>query len=386
MKIIGVETIVPDLAVNRRFVFCRVHTDEGVVGLGQTVDLRTVGVIHDLAERFLIGADPLRVRELWHTIFDWTAYHGYAGAEMRALSAFDIALWDICGKSYGQPIARLLGGPIHDTTPIYNTCGTFGDFSDGRRAAADPVELSHELLAEGITCMKWAPFERYARESNGQRISNAQLREGLVGIEKVASALGGQMEIMVEAHGLWTGGCAAKIAQALDGLPVPWIEDPIAQDNTEEWVRLRARSPIPIAGGERLLTRYQLRSLIEQGGLDVVISDLTWSGGITEAIRTAELAELHGVSFATHGNSGPVNLWASAHVLGSVANAYAAETVRVYHHPVHGYYHQVAEGSAILEGGSVRVPTEPGLGISLRTGFAVSQRELTGRLSGGAAS
>lgn len=378
MKVIGVETIVPELALNRRFTFVRIHTDEGIVGLGQTVDIRTVGVIHDLAERFLIGRNPLRVRELWHEIFDWVAFHGYAGAEARALSSFDIALWDICGQAYGQPIVNLLGGPIHDSVPIYNTCGTFGEFSDGARSGADPVGLAGELLAEGITCMKWAPFDRYARLSHGQRITASQIAEGISGIELVAAELGDRMQIMIEAHGMWSAGCAAQIANALDGLPVPWIEDPIAQDNAEEWAWLRAKSNVPIAGGERLLTRHQMRRLIEIGGVDVIISDVTWAGGITEAVRIAEFADMYGVSFATHGNSGPVNLWSAAHALTAVPNAYAAETVRVYHDPAKGYYHTVADGSPILDRGRVLAPTEPGLGIRMRTDFAVTDRQITG--------
>lgn len=378
MKITAVETIVPELALNRRYTFVQIRTDEGIVGLGQTVDIRTVGVIHDLAERFLIGRNPLHVKALWHEIFEWVAFHGYAGAESRALSSFDIALWDICGQAYGQPIVDLLGGPLHASVPIYNTCGTFGELSDGRRAGTDPVGLAEELLDEGISCMKWAPFDRYAQESHGQRISRSQLAEGVAGIEKVAAAFGDRMEIMIEAHGLWTSGCAAQITQALAGLPVPWIEDPIAQDNAEAWAWLRNKSPIPIAGGERLLTRHQMKQLIEIGGVDVIISDLTWAGGITEGVRIAEFADLHGVSFATHGNSGPVNLWASAHVLCNVRNAYSLETVRRYHAPGTGYYHTVAQGPAILDGGRALCPTAPGLGITLIEDFPVTERRLTG--------
>lgn len=378
MKITGVETIVPELDLNRRFTFVQVHTDDGIIGLGQTVDIRTVGVIHDLAERFLLGRDPLKIKAIWHEIFDWVAFHGYAGAESRALSGIDIALWDVAGQTYGRPIVDLLGGSMRESVPIYNTCGTFGEFSDGRRSGQDPVGLARELLDEGISCMKWAPFDRYAKASHGQRITASEIAEGLTGIEKVASEFGDRMQIMIEAHGLWTAGCAAQIANALEGLPVPWIEDPIAQDNFGEWAWLRAKSPIPIAGGERLLTRHQMRRLIETGGVDVIISDVTWAGGITECVRIAEFADLFGVSFATHGNSGPVNLWSAAHVLSAVPNAYALETVRVYHDPVNGYYHTVADGPQILNGGVVHAPVAPGLGIRMRDDFVVSDRRLTG--------
>jgi galactonate dehydratase len=378
MKITAVETVVPEIAVKRAFTFVLVHTDEGIVGLGQTADVRTVGVIHDFADRFLIGKDPLRVKDLWDQMFEAAAYHGYAGAEVRAISSLDIALWDICGQAYGEPIVNLMGGPINDSVPIYNTSGSYGRFSDARRVTDDPVELARELLAQGVTCMKWAPFDKYAPASHGQRISRGQLAEGISGIEKVAAEFGNRMEVMVEAHGLWSPGCAMQIAQALEGLPVAWLEDPTAQDNPEAWAQVRAKSPVPIAGGERLLTRHQLRRLVEIGGVDVVISDVTWAGGITESVRIAEMADLFGVSFATHGNSGPVNLWAAAHTACGVRNAFAVETVRVYHDPQDGYYRTLVDGADILERGRVLAPTAAGLGITLREDFAVVERRTSG--------
>jgi L-alanine-DL-glutamate epimerase-like enolase superfamily enzyme len=371
MKITSIETIVPDLALSRPFTFVRLHTDEGITGLGQTADIRTVDVIHDLGRRFLLGEDPRHVTALWHKVFDWVAYHGYAGAETRAISAFDIACWDILGQTAGLPIVSLLGGAVHESVPIYNTCGTYANVSDGERARQDPVGLAEELLAQGVSGMKWSPFDKYVAESHGQYITPRQLTEGISGIEKVAAQLGGRMEVMIDAHGLWTPGCAAQILRALDGLPVRWLEDPISSDNTAEWARLREKSTIPIAGGERLLTRYQLHRLLEAGGVDVLISDLTWSGGITEARRTADLADVYGVPLASHGNSGPVNLWAAAHVLTSVRNASSAETVRVHH----DYYHRVVDGESIVDNGRLNAPTAPGLGIRLREDFPVLARQ-----------
>jgi L-alanine-DL-glutamate epimerase-like enolase superfamily enzyme len=370
MYITAVETVVPDLSLARPFTFVRLHTDDGIVGLGQTADLRTVDVIHDLGRQFLLGADPRRVTALWHRMFDWASYHGYAGAEMRAISAFDIALWDILGQSAGLPIAALLGGAVHDSVPIYNTCGG----SDGARVNDDPVGLAVELLAQGVSGMKWSPFDVYARDSGGQFISPAQLAAGIAGIEQVAAALGGRMEIMIDAHGLWSPGCAAQILRSLDGLPVRWLEDPVSSENAVDWARLRERSTVPIAGGERLLTRYQLRRLLDAGAVDVLISDVTWSGGITELRRTADLAEIYGVPLATHGNSGPASLWSAAHVLTSVRNACAAETVRAHHDPVRGYYHRLVDGPSIVDNGRVAAPAAPGLGIALRDDFPILDR------------
>ena len=363
MKVTAVETIHLSQFDHPPFIFVRVHTDGGLIGLGQTPDARTAPVVHDLARRFLLGANPLHIESLWNTMFDFAAYHGYAGAELRAISALDIALWDLLGQVADQPIYALLGGPCRERIRIYNTCGSFGGRSDADLARTDPVRLANELLEAGITCMKWAPFDGYARESHGQSITAAQLREGIAGIEAVARALGDRMEIMIEGHGLWNLTSAITIARALDGLPIHWLEDMLWQDNAEQWADLRARSPFRIAGSERLFTRHQMRRLLDVHGTDVMIGDVSWTGGISELKKMATMAETYGIPLAPHGNSGPVNLYAAAHVLLNVPNAYIMETTRVLYDP---YYAELAEGAPILRQGHMYLPQGPGLGIRLR--------------------
>ena len=365
MKITAVETIHLSKA-HPPFIFVRVHTDEGLIGLGQTADTRTAAVVHDLAARFLIGKDPLQIESLWNTIFEFAGLHGYSGAELRALSAFDIALWDILGQATGQPIYTLLGGSCRDSIRIYNTCSAYGAHSDAERARVDPVGLAEELLADGITCMKWAQFDPYARQSRGQAITRAQLNEGIAGIEAIAKAFDGRTEVMIEGHGLWNLTSAITIARALDGLPIHWLEDLLWQDNAEEWADLREKSPFPIAGSERLYTRHQMRRLLELHGTDVMIGDITWTGGISELKKMATLAETYGIPLAPHDHSGPVNSWASAHVLLNVPNAYIMETTRVFSDPRFGYYHELVEGEAIIRDGRMTLPQGPGLGIRLR--------------------
>jgi galactonate dehydratase len=362
MKITAVETIhlrrlSPD------FILVRVHTDAGPIGLGQTADARTAPVVHDLARRFLLGQHPLHIESLWATMFDHAGFHGYSGAESRAISAIDIALWDLLGQVTGQPIYMLLGGPCRDRIRIYNTCSTYGDRSDASLAREDPVRLAGELLEAGITCMKWAMFDPYARQSRGQTISPAQLREGMAGIEAIARAFDGRMEVMIEGHGLWNLTSAIAIARALDGLPIHWLEDLLWQDNAETWADLRARSPFPIAGSERLYTRHQMRRLLELHGTDVMIGDVTWTGGISELKKMATMAETYGIPLAPHDHSGPVNLWASAHVLLNVPNAAIMETTRVFYET---YYDEIVEGAPIVRQGHLHLPEGPGLGIRLR--------------------
>lgn len=368
MKITAVETV--HLArVRPPFIFVLVHTDAGITGLGQTADTRTASVVHDFAARFLIGQDPLRIEALWDAMVDFAAYHGYAGAELRAISAFDIALWDILGQVAGLPIYALLGGACHERIRVYNTCSAYGAHSDGDRVRADPVGLARELLESGIACMKWAPFDAAAQASRGQHIGPAQLREAIAGIEAIARELGGRMEVMIEGHGQWNLTSAVAIARALDGLPIYWLEDLLWQDRAEEWAELRAKSPFPVAGSERLLTRHQVRRLLEVGGTDVLIGDVTWTGGVSELKKMATLAETYGVPLAPHDHSGPVNLWASTHVLLNVPNAAIMETTRVFYDASLGYYHELVEwaGPPLVRDGYLHPPEGPGLGIRLRS-------------------
>lgn len=365
MKITAVETIHLS-QVAPPFIFVRVQTDEGIVGLGQTADTRTAPVVHDLAARFLIGRDPTHIEALWTTMTDFAAFHGYAGAEMRAISALDIALWDLLGQVAGQPIYALLGGPCRDRIRVYNTCSTYGPHSDAALVRADPTRLAGELLEAGITCLKWSQFDPYARASHGQAITAAQIKEGIAPIEAIARAFDGRMEVMIEGHGLWNLTSAVAIARALDGLPIHWLENLLWQDNPEEWADLRDKSPIRIAGGERLFTRHQLRRLLELHGTDVVIGDVTWTGGISELKKMATMAEVYGIPLAPHDHSGPVNLWASAHVLLNVPNAYIMETTRVFYDERFGYYHELVEGATIIRAGYLHLPEGPGLGIRLR--------------------
>jgi len=362
MRIIAVETVYLE-RTHPPFIFVLVHTDEGITGLGQTADTRTAPVVHDLAARFLIGRDPLHIEAHWSAMFQFAALHGYSGAELRAISAFDIALWDILGQVAGQPIYNLLGGPVRERIRIYNTCSAYAGRSDAERARTDPVGLAGELLELGVTCLKWAQFDPYAHASQGQTIGPAQLRAGIAPIEAIAKAYDGRMEVMIEGHGLWNLSGAIVIARALDGLPIYWLEDLLWQDNPEEWADLRAKAPFPIAGSERLFTRHQVRRLLELHGADVMIGDITWTGGISELKKMAVMAEPYGIPLAPHDHSGPVNLWASAHVLLNVPNAAIMETTRVFYQ---GYYDELVEGAPILRDGHMYLPQGPGLGIRLR--------------------
>ena len=367
MRITEVETIACS-GITPEFILVRLHTDEGVSGLGQTADFRTAPVLHDLARRFVLGRDPRQLGRIGYDLFTFARYHGYAGAELRAISAIDIALWDLLGKLTGQPVHQLLGGPLRDGIRVYNTCASYGDYQDGRRLWDDPVGLAGDLLDSGVEALKYAPFDRFVEPSLGTDLTDAMLTAGLQPALAIKERFGARMQIAIEGHATLSLNAALRAASALEraDIPVLWLEDFLHPEHAAAWRELKLRTRFPICGSERAMTRFQLHPLLEAHGVDVLMGDISWMGGISELQRCATLAEVYGIPVAPHDRSGPVNLVAAAHVLVTLPNAYLMESVRAY---CNTYYPEVVTPGTFIERGVLRPPAGPGLGIVLTPGF-----------------
>lgn len=367
MRITGVETIACTGLIPE-FILVRLHTDEGVTGLGQTADFRTATIVHDLARRWVLGRDPRHFGRIWYDLFTFARFHGYAGAELRAISALDIALWDLFGKIVGEPVYQLLGGPLRDGVRVYNTCASYGEYQDGQRLQDDPVGLAGELLDLGIGALKYAPFDRFVEPSLGTDLTDAMVEEGLRPALAIKERFGSRMQIAIEGHATLSVNAALRAATALERAEVPvlWLEDLLHPEHAAAWRELKLRTSLPICGSERAMTRFQLHPLLEAHGLDVLMGDITWMGGISELQRCATMAEIYGVPVAPHDRSGPVNLVAAAHVLVTLPNAYVMESVRAYWLT---YYPEVVTPGRFIENGILRPPDGPGLGIELTPEF-----------------
>src|SRR5207248_10065773 len=179
MKITAVGTVLnPERPL---LVRVRLHTDAGLVGLGETFEAAdaVARIVHGRLAQLLLGQDPARIELLWHQMFRVVHYAGYAGAELRAVSAVDIALWDLLGKATGRPVYALLGGACRDRIPTYNTCAGWGEYEDHRLFHDDPGRLAKSLLAVGLRGMKIWPFDDQAEPSLGQMITPRQLEYGV---------------------------------------------------------------------------------------------------------------------------------------------------------------------------------------------------------------
>lgn len=372
MRITAVETL--RLAEHPEFLWVQVETDEDFIGVGETMP--RVGsverVIHDVLAPLLIGSD-VAPEAIWQRAFQAIAYHGYAGAELRALSAVDIALWDLLGQQAGLPVHRLLGGPCRDRVPVYNTCVGYGANRDHDRFATDPADLARELAAAGYPAMKIWPFDGYSTATNGQRISPADLAAGSRPFAEIHDAVGTDIRVALEGHGCWSLPAAIEIARALEPYSPLWLEDLLPTTDPAAWRSLRDATSIPICGSERAFTRHGIAPFLDAGALDVVKQDVCWTGGFTELMKVAALADRHALPVAPHNCLGPVGSMATLHASAAIPNLYLMESVRSFSH---GFHHTLADGAPVIENAQIAVPERPGLGVTLRPEAFANARRL----------
>ncbi len=380
MKITGIETIRIEERPN--LVWVQVHTDEGLVGLGETFfGARTVEAhVHEWIAPRVIGRDPLQIDRL---AADLVGYLGFrsTGAETRGNSAFDIALWDLFGKATGQPIAQLLGGFTRPEIRTYNTCagteyikqatgqttanygiGAGRDYDDLNGFLHRADDLAQSLLDEGITAMKIWPFDAAAERSRGQYISVPDLKAALEPFEKIRNAVGDRMDIMVEFHSMWQLLPAIQIARALAPFDTFWHEDPIRMDSLSSLSRYAAASAAPVCASETLGSRWAFRDLLETGAAGVVMLDISWCGGLSEARKIAAMAEAWHLPVAPHDCTGPVVLAASTHLSLNAPNALVQESVRAFYRT---WYRDLVTALPEVRDGMITVPPGPGLGLAL---------------------
>ncbi|MCK6068447.1 MULTISPECIES: mandelate racemase/muconate lactonizing enzyme family protein [Microbacterium] len=391
MKITAVETIYPGArSAMPALVFVRIHTDEGIQGIGDTFYLpqTCISLIHEHIAPVLLGQDALAIERHWRDLYRAYARFGGRGAEIRALSAVDVALWDILGKASGQPVHRLLG-TAQESIPTYNTCGgpLYASVEGGSQAGYGssrvagmwddfdaflnrPGELAQDLVSEGAKGMKIWPFDRFAQAKGSRAIEAGDLEAGLSTVAAIRDAVGDAIEIMVDGHGLWDLTPAMRIAKGLEQYDLAWAEDLTLADNPRTLARLRASSRTPISVSEYLVTRQEYMPILEQDAADLIMIDPTWAGGITESRKIAVLADTFGLPVTYHDCTGPLTLLAGIHLSAATPNLRYQESVRAYLRSVYPtmvtYVPEVTDGTFAL-------PTAPGLGTELSPEFLAGE-------------
>ncbi len=382
MKIVRLETL--RLAEFANLVWLRVHTDEGLVGLGETsyAAQSVEAYIHEYIAPRVLGRDPLELEALTRSL---TGYLGWraSGVETRAVSAFDIALWDLYGKVCNQPLYQVLGGASRARVRTYNTCAGYryiraaggqstknwgldgnsqGPYEDLDAFLHRADELAHSLLEQGITGMKIWPFDPHAEASHGLYISPEDLERSLEPFRRIRKAVGNRMDIMVEFHSLWRLPAAQRIAQALAEFDTFWHEDPIRMDSLALLKQYAPHSRAPICASEILAGRWSFKDLLETGVAGIVMFDLAWCGGISEARRIAALADAWQLPVAPHDCTGPVVYAASVHFSIHALNALVQESVRAFYT---GWYNELVTHVPQPVQGYFEKPPGPGIGCEL---------------------
>jgi galactonate dehydratase len=380
MKITSLETLRLDEFYN--VLWIRVGTDTGLLGLGETfygAGAVEAHIHETLAER-LLGRDPLQIERLNKEMVNLPVAQSSTGAEYRAASAIDIALWDLFGKVCGQPIHQLLGGLCTDKVRVYNTCAGYryvrgrnirpvdtwnqsereGPYEDLSAFMSRADVLAESLLEQGITAMKIWPFDPAAQETGGLYITAEQLKTAIAPFEKIRQAVGDRMEIMVEFHSLWNLPTAKKIAKALTPYAPTWFEDPVRMNSPQALAEYARSTDVWVCASETLGSRWAYKEFLERDAIHVAMVDLCWTGGLTEGRKIAALAETWHRPFAPHDCTGPVGFAAAVHASFSQPNTLIQETVRAFYT---GWYLELVTAVPKVENGFV-YPME-GVGLCL---------------------
>jgi len=388
MKIEQLETL--RLGEFPNLVWVRLHTDQGLVGLGES-NLAAGSIetyLHEYVAPRVLGRDPLQVEGLVRSLQGYLGYRS-SGVETRAISAVDIALWDLLGRACGMPLYQVLGGASRPAIRTYNTCAGYRYIRDARQqtsanwgvpegSSEGPYEdlegflnradeVAQSLLEQGITAMKIWPFDTAAEASDGWHISAPDLDRALEPLRKIRKAVGNRMDIMVEFHSLWRLPPAQRIARALAEFDTYWHEDPIRMDSLELLKQYAPHSKAPICGSEILAGRWSFKDLLQTGVAGIVMFDLAWCGGISEARRIAALADAWQLPVAPHDCVGPVVFMASCHFSTWCPNALVQESVRAFYT---GWYNELVTRVPQPETrgemrGMIAAPEGPGLGCEL---------------------
>ncbi|HVM69407.1 MAG TPA: mandelate racemase/muconate lactonizing enzyme family protein [Gaiellaceae bacterium] len=334
----------------------RVHTDEGLVGIGEVdsspevckaiVDARGSHKIALGLRELLIGRDPLDVEGLWEAMYRGVIFYGRRGAAIHAISGIDIALWDIKGQALGKPVCELLGTPVRDRVRAYAS-----------RLMPDTPEETREAVTElreqGFTAIKlgWGPLGQ--DPDHDVRLAAA-----------ATEAAGDGVDILIDA-GLGYGGdaqTAIRVARELEQLGVYWLEEPFEPDEYEAYAELADTVDIPVAAGEQDVTTWGFRELVDRAHVDVLQPDVTRCGGITETLRIAELGRERGLRTVPHAWKSGIIKAASLHV-NAVLPGDALQEYCVADTPINTRL--TRERLPLEPDGCVAVPREPGLGVTL---------------------
>jgi galactonate dehydratase len=355
LSISGVETY---LVANpwKPWVFVEVETDAGITGIAEATTHdkpRTIAAAIDEMADYFVGKDPFDTEQIWLEMYrdEWFSKNV---VNTTVCSAVDMACWDIKGRRLDKPVAELLGGTVHGDRIRAYANGWYTD-TDG-----DPegfAEAAKRVVDDGYDAMKFDPFG-----TAWQRMSKKDRNHSVDIVRAVREAVGPDVDLLIECHGRFTAGQAVDIARELDEFDPTWFEEPCPPDSISSLAEVADKSPIPVATGERHITKHEFFDLLTRTDVDIFQPDLMNTGGITEGMKIAGLAEADHVSIAPHNPQGPVAGAIYSQFCTATPNFMIQEMFQTYDVD---WVDDLLVDPLVVEDGYVHVPEGPGFGIEL---------------------
>ena len=350
MKIARIEQFFP----RRRMRLVKITTDSGIIGWGETTlegkPRSTMAAVDEIAD-YLMGKDPLRIEHHWQHIYRSAFFRG-GNILMSALSGIDQALWDIAGKYYDVPTYQLLGGAVRDRIRVYAHWGIGSTTDEGKERARQRLEMLQEK--GGYKAFKSGPGGKWRAHEPPAVIDEFVKRAYLM-----REWVGPDAELAFDFHGKMTPALTIEICHEIKGMRPMFVEEPVPQENADALKLVSDHVPFPIATGERLLTRWGFRDVIEKQAVAYLQPDISHAGGITELKKIANMAEVYYMHMAPHCAIGPIAFSASLHVDAVVPNFLIQEQVD------NGLGAGLFKEDWVVKDGHIELPTKPGLGFEV---------------------
>ncbi|MFB6113029.1 MAG: mandelate racemase/muconate lactonizing enzyme family protein [Halodesulfurarchaeum sp.] len=373
VEITDIETAV--IAGNFEWNLVRVHTDAGVVGIGESYRGGAVTDIMEYMKRFLIGENPLDVERLFRRMVQETSGHGgTTGKVVTAASGIEIALWDLAGKVLGVPVYQLLGGKYRDSVRIYADChaGAAYELEDGYHAPAESdayepsayAETARNVVDLGFSALKFdldMPADNRNDPYNG-RVPNEVMHRKVEIVDAVREEVGPDVDLAFDVHWDYSLDSAKRLARELEPYDLLWLEDIVPPENVSAQREVARSTSTPLATGENRFRVHEFSDLLYDFGVDVITPDPTTAGGLAESKAIANRAEENYITFSPHNVCGPIGTMACVHLGASVPNFDVLE----YHSLSVDWWDDLHDRSEpLIDEGSIEVPEKPGLGIEL---------------------
>ena len=349
---------------NNNWLFVRIHTDSNISGIGegslQYKDVALAAEVENFAA-YLRGKDPFEIEHIWTSLHRRVTWTGGA-VTISAISAIDLALWDIKGKALGVPVYELMGGKVRNRVPLYangwfarNRPSAHGPQDGGEGERAWYAERAKAVVEQGYRCLKLYPF------SGEQVITPERIERGVGLVRAVREAVGPDIEIAVDVRARLNIWSARRVAQLLEPLNIAWLEEPILFDNADAMAAFARSVRVPVATGEQLYTRWEFRALLEQNAVGIIQPDICHAGGLSELRKIATLAETYYVTVAPHNSNGPISTAASLHLDMGIPNCHRQE---LFVNSLN-LYQEVLTQPLLIEDGYGAPPDGPGWGTDI---------------------